>query len=158
VKAKGKYRWSSSFGRIYSVGGNEINAKTQRSEGAKRMKLDQSCLLNSNRNRPARETFFTCVLAVLAHDIIPFREDFSGQQPPACVAQVSKPAVSPTFRLCGAPKRRSGATAAKSAGRRMRRDVSGFGNPRPAPKAFGVHRLGSLRYAARLTRVMEYAG
>jgi hypothetical protein len=65
VKAKGKYRWSSSFGRIYSVGGNEINAKTQRSEGAKRMKLDQSCLLNSNRNRPARETFFTCVFAPL---------------------------------------------------------------------------------------------
>jgi hypothetical protein len=33
------------------------------------------------------------------------------------VAQVSKPAVSPTFRLRGAPKRRSGATAAKSARR-----------------------------------------
>jgi hypothetical protein len=33
------------------------------------------------------------------------------------VAQVSKPAVSPAFRLRGAPKRRSGATAAKPARR-----------------------------------------
>ena len=52
------------------------------------------------------------------------------------VAQASKPAVSPT---------------SKSAGRRLRRCVSGFGNPR-------YSRLGSLRYAAKLMQVVKYPG
>jgi hypothetical protein len=43
----------------------EINAKTQRREGAKQMKLDQSGLLNSDRSRPARETCSPCVFASL---------------------------------------------------------------------------------------------
>jgi hypothetical protein len=66
--------WSSSFSlrgrgtpwsRIYSAGGDEINAKTQRREGAKRMKPDPSGSQNSDRSRPARETFFPCVFASL---------------------------------------------------------------------------------------------
>jgi hypothetical protein len=43
----------------------EINAKTQRREGAKRMKPDPSGSQKSNRRRPARETFYPCVFAPL---------------------------------------------------------------------------------------------
>jgi hypothetical protein len=62
----------TDFSRIYSAGGDEINATpinreqaTQRREGAKRIKPDQSCSLNSDRSQPARETFFPCVFAPL---------------------------------------------------------------------------------------------
>jgi len=57
--------WRSSVSRVYSAGGDEFNAKTQRREDAKWMKPDPSCSLNSDRNRPAGETFVPCAFAPL---------------------------------------------------------------------------------------------
>jgi hypothetical protein len=42
--------------------------------------------------------------AALSRNFVTFREDFSRQRPPAFVAQVSKPAVSPTSKSAECPK------------------------------------------------------
>jgi hypothetical protein len=79
-------------------GGDEINATpinreqaTQRREGAKRVKPDQFCSLNSNHGRPAREPFFLCVFAVLSRNIVTYYEELAGVRPSPGAAAFSQP-------------------------------------------------------------------